>query len=82
MDGQKLSWRRGVVADAYVVEDAGNLAATDGYRKGLFSIQGESAMLAAQAAQARPGMQILDACAAPGGRRQRSAPLPDHTAGR
>ena len=68
LDGQKLKWHRGVVEDAYVVEDAGNLAATEGYRKGLYSIQGESAMLAAQAVGARPGMQILDACAAPGGK--------------
>ncbi len=68
LDGQGLKWRRGAVRDAYIVEDAGNLAATEGYRRGLFSIQGESAMLAAQAVGARPGMQILDACAAPGGK--------------
>ena len=68
LDGQKLSWRRGAVEDAYIIEDGGNLAATEGYRKGLFSIQGESAMLAALAVEPRPGMQILDACAAPGGK--------------
>ena len=68
LDAQKLDWRRGTVADAYVVRDAGNLAAHGGYREGIFSIQGESAMLAAQAVEPRPGMQILDACAAPGGK--------------
>lgn len=68
LDAQEYTWRRGVVADAYVISDAGNLADTDGYRRGLFSIQGESAMLAAQAVGAKPGMQILDACAAPGGK--------------
>ena len=68
LDGQKLKWRRGTVEDARVVEDAGNLAATAGYREGLFSIQGESAMLAALAVEPKPGMQILDACAAPGGK--------------
>ncbi len=68
LDGQKLAWRRGLVEDAYIVTDAGNLAAHEGYRQGLFSIQGESAMLAAQAVGAKPGMQILDACAAPGGK--------------
>ena len=68
LDEQKLQWKRGMVEDAYIVTGAGNLADTDGYRRGLFSIQGESAMLAALAVQAKPGMQVLDACAAPGGK--------------
>ena len=68
LDEQKYAWRRGLVEDAYVVSDAGSLANTEGYRRGLFSIQGESAMLAALAVGARPGVQILDACAAPGGK--------------
>ena len=68
LDGQKLSWQRGTVPDAYVIEDAGNLSATEGYRQGLFSIQGQSAMLAARAVEPRGGMRILDACAAPGGK--------------
>lgn len=68
LTARKLDWRRGTVEDAYIVSDAGNLSAHEGYRQGLFSIQGESAMLAALAVGARPGMQILDACAAPGGK--------------
>ena len=68
LNGRGLKWRRGVVEDAYIVEDGGNLAAGEGYRRGEFSIQGQSAMLAALAVQPRPGMQILDACAAPGGK--------------
>ena len=68
LNRREMRWRRGVVEDAYIIEDAGNLADSQGYRQGSFSIQGQSAMLAAQAVQARPGMQILDACAAPGGK--------------
>ena len=68
LTAQKLDWRRGMVEDAYILSDAGNLSAHEGYRKGLLSIQGQSAMLAALAVGARPGMQILDACAAPGGK--------------
>ena len=68
LDGKGMKWQRGAVEDAYVVEDGGSLAADEGYRKGEFSIQGQSAMLAAQAVEAKPGMQILDACAAPGGK--------------
>lgn len=68
LDERNYAWRRGIVEDAYIITDAGNPANTDGYRQGVFSIQGESAMLAAQAVGAKPGMQILDACAAPGGK--------------
>ena len=68
LTAQGLAWQPGIVPDAFVVSDGGNLSAHAGYRQGLFSIQGQSAMLAAQAVQAKPGMQILDACAAPGGK--------------
>ena len=68
LTAQGFDWRRGIVPDAYILTGAGSLSAHEGYRQGLFSIQGQSAMLAAQAVQARPGMQILDACAAPGGK--------------
>ncbi len=68
LDEQQLKWRRGAVSGAYIVEDAGNLAAHEGYRRGVFSIQGQSAMLAALAMEVKPGMQVLDACAAPGGK--------------
>lgn len=34
----------------------------------MFSIQGQSSMLAAEAVEVRPGMKVLDACAAPGGK--------------
>ena len=65
---QGFAWRPGLVPDAFIVSDGGNLAIHPGYGQGLFSIQGQSAMLAAQAVEAKPGMQILDACAAPGGK--------------
>ena len=68
LEKRGCQWKRGVVEDAYRVEDGGNLAASEGYKRGYFSIQGQSAMLAALAVNAKPGMQILDACAAPGGK--------------
>ena len=68
LDGKGLKWEHAAVPGAYRVKDGGRLAAHEGFRKGLFSIQGESSMLAAQAVQARGGMQVLDACAAPGGK--------------
>ena len=68
LSDQGLDWKPGIVSDAFVLSDGGNLAVHPGYGQGLFSTQGQSAMLAAQAVGARPGMQILDACAAPGGK--------------
>lgn len=68
LDREGFRWKKGMVKDAYILSGAGSLADTDGYRGGMFSIQGESSMLAAQAVGAKPGMQILDACAAPGGK--------------
>ena len=65
---QSIHWRKGVVEDAYLCTGAGDLTALDGYRRGLFSIQGEGSILAALAVEAKPGMTILDACAAPGGK--------------
>lgn len=63
-----FDWSRGAVPGAYRLRGAGRLAAHAGYREGVFSMQGESSMLAALAMQVRPGMQVLDACAAPGGK--------------
>ena len=68
LDEQGFSWTRGLVEGAYRVSGGGRLAAHEGYRRGLFSIQGESSMLAAMAMQVKGGMQVLDACAAPGGK--------------
>lgn len=58
----------GTVPHSYHVLGAGDLPSDPDYRRGLFSIQSESSMLAAMAVGARPGMNIVDACAAPGGK--------------
>ena len=68
LNANGFDWRPGLVDGAYRVRGAGRLASHEGYRSGLFSIQGESSMLAALALCVRPGMQVLDACAAPGGK--------------
>ncbi|OQA15775.1 MAG: Ribosomal RNA small subunit methyltransferase B [Firmicutes bacterium ADurb.Bin356] len=38
------------------------------FKKGLITIQSESAMLACRVCGVQPGMKVLDACAAPGGK--------------
>ncbi len=68
LDEAGYMWHESAVPGAYRILAAGDLSATDDYRRGLFAIQGESSQLAALAMEAKPGMQILDACAAPGGK--------------
>ena len=63
-----LSFRAGVAPHAYLLEGVTEPGFDPDYQAGLYSIQGQSSMLAAEAVQARPGMKILDACAAPGGK--------------
>ena len=63
-----MQWEKAMAPGAYRITGAGKIAAHEGYRSGLFSIQGESSMLAAYAMEVKPGMQVLDACAAPGGK--------------
>lgn len=61
-------WERGIAPHAYLISGAVEIGLDEDYQKGLFSIQGQSSMLAAEAVQAKPGMRVLDACAAPGGK--------------
>ncbi|NEW05463.1 16S rRNA (cytosine(967)-C(5))-methyltransferase RsmB [Paenibacillus sp. SYP-B3998] len=51
-----------------LVHGAGNMALVPGFQQGDFSIQDESSMLVAEALDPRPGMKVLDCCAAPGGK--------------
>ncbi|WP_276352599.1 16S rRNA (cytosine(967)-C(5))-methyltransferase RsmB [Cohnella caldifontis] len=55
-------------ADGIVASKAGSLADTSWYREGLLTIQDESSMLVAAVADPKPGMAVLDCCAAPGGK--------------
>ena len=51
-----------------LVNAFGSVAQTNAFDDGLFSIQDESSMLVAYAADPKEGMRILDCCAAPGGK--------------
>jgi 16S rRNA (cytosine967-C5)-methyltransferase len=54
------------------------LSNVPGFREGLVSVQDAGAQLAAPLLDARPGMRVLDACAAPGGK---TGHLLEHTDG-
>ena len=47
---------------------SGNVSAMYGFSEGLFYVQDPAAKCAVLSAGLRPGMQVLDACAAPGGK--------------
>lgn len=51
-----------------VLTGTGNLEHLTAFREGLFYIQDPAARLVVEAADPKPGMKVLDACAAPGGK--------------
>lgn len=45
------------------------------FQEGLFTVQGQASMLVAHALQPKPGMKVIDLCAAPGGKTTHLAAL-------
>jgi 16S rRNA (cytosine967-C5)-methyltransferase len=64
-----------VAPSGITVSRGGNLADTDGFREGLWTMQDESSMLVAEVVAPKAGMQVLDCCAAPGGKSTHLAEL-------
>lgn len=56
------------LSDCLILTGTGNLEALPAFQEGLFYIQDAAARLAVMAADPKPGMRVLDACAAPGGK--------------
>ena len=67
---QQKAWESepGKVAHSWRIRNMAEIAHDAGFVGGKFSIQSESSMMAALAVEPRRGMQILDCCAAPGGK--------------
>lgn len=61
---QKHTW----MPDCLNLRGTGELSRLDEFRDGLFYVQDAAAKLAVMASGAAPGMEILDCCAAPGGK--------------
>lgn len=57
-----------VSTDGAILETAMDVTALPGFDAGHFSVQDEAAQLAAGLLDVHPGMRVLDACAAPGGK--------------
>jgi 16S rRNA (cytosine967-C5)-methyltransferase len=63
-------------SDALVVRrGAARLRGTPAWREGRFAFQGEASQLVAPLLDVTPGMRVLDACAAPGGKTAHAAAL-------
>lgn len=55
--------------DTYKVKNLGtSITMTDLFRDGMIAVQDPSASLAAELTNAKPGMRVMDMCAAPGGK--------------
>src|SRR5690606_11863831 len=57
-----------IADEGWILAQAGNPVQSEEYQNGYYTIQDESSMLVAQVLDPSPGMKILDACAAPGGK--------------
>lgn len=67
---QRKVWQfqKSAVPHAYDITGAVDISNDRDYTSGQFSIQGASSMLAAMAVDVKNGWQVLDCCAAPGGK--------------
>lgn len=52
----------------FLLNNEGGIAQLPGFREGLFYVQDPAARMAVQMAGPKPGMAVLDACSAPGGK--------------
>ena len=69
LDEKGVEWTRHPWLDGcYLVRGTGNLAQLELFSSGKVYVQDPSARFAAMAAGAKPGMRVLDCCAAPGGK--------------
>ncbi len=71
--------RSALVPGAFTAERFPGLAEDALFKAGAFTVQSESAMLACKCLGVRPGMRVLDACAAPGGKTAFIADLMERT---
>lgn len=63
----------GILCDRALNVSGSGILGSEMYRDGLFSVQDESAMFAADVLGAEPGDTVIDVCAAPGGKSFASA---------
>lgn len=65
----------GIIEGCYKIIGALDIAESDTYKNGLFTVQNRSSQLAAITLDPKPGMLAVDMCAAPGGKTTHMAEL-------
>ena len=68
LDGQGVAYETPAWPPNCLSLRGGRVALLPGYGEGLFYVQDRAAAMAVEIADPKPGMQVLDACAAPGGK--------------
>ncbi|HSJ38369.1 MAG TPA: 16S rRNA (cytosine(967)-C(5))-methyltransferase RsmB [Planococcus sp. (in: firmicutes)] len=68
LESEGLEAVRSKIIPECLVVTGGQPARTTTFEKGFITIQDESSMLPSYALQVKPGMKVLDMCAAPGGK--------------
>lgn len=68
MEEEGFDVRESVISPVGIVSDGGHFASSPLFQSGQLTIQDESSQLVAPALQIEPHHQVLDACAAPGGK--------------
>ncbi len=65
----------GAWSDSSIIFENGSVSQLSAYQDGLFTVQDQSAQLAALALSPQPGQRVFDVCAAPGGKTTHLAEL-------
>lgn len=68
-----------VAPESLKIRDFVSLTQLESFKKGLFTVQGESSQLISYILAPQPGETVLDACAAPGGKTTHIAELMNNT---
>lgn len=68
LESKQANITQGILEDFLIVEKMKQIEKLDIFKQGLFTVQDESAGLAALVLQPRPEENVLDACSAPGGK--------------
>ncbi|WP_233275757.1 16S rRNA (cytosine(967)-C(5))-methyltransferase RsmB [Salibacterium aidingense] len=75
LEQEGCSVKAGNISPEAVLITSGDIFQTSAFQDGLCTVQDESSMLVARLLDPKPGMNVLDACAAPGGKTTHAAEL-------